>query len=612
MVIKVTSLTSIEPVEDNLIYSLKFDLQLTTGNNDFLSISDVEGYCEESALPVIEGIIDDYGYSNDVIVDSMTLELGDVSKDDFKMKLERTLREKLRTLPMEGVQSTKFSDRTFNNTLSSTPLTTESVVNSRNALFPETVSSHRNQAFFMDYLVNETIPWIVEAQDFVSSRFISESIKYILGDASMFEQVVSLLRSNKAAAVRFVMESGIEDIIAFAERFRSSYGECEAFQGVKSSFAIFLETILGERFQLEFGEITDETSEMVRRIAEKTICGNRHQKKSGAVAEETSELAKKIAEQTHNSPEYETIAAILRTVIRENAGLSWLIRFLCPSDSFVETANLHAGTMDSGESYMLENEEGNIVRIAVLSLLQGEQILSDFLREVRIFFEESIEKTTGIISVDDQSGPGRSTAKGASILRDSAKTELDKVCLDVTNSITNSLLEKVGRIHVFDAGLILLHPFLPSFFHRVGLLDEHNKFASMEKRHRAVHLLRYLAGEQLGHDSAHLTLEKMICGIPLNALIGNSFEVSDAEKEEMMGLFDAVREHWKPMKKSSIEGIQNTFIQRHGTVEFSDQAWVIRVEGNAFDILLEDLPWEISTIILPWLDSLIFVEWQQE
>ncbi|MBO4806565.1 MAG: hypothetical protein J5554_11025 [Paludibacteraceae bacterium] len=168
------------------------------------------------------------------------------------------------------------------------------------------------------------------------------------------------------------------------------------------------------------------------------------------------------------------------------------------------------------------------------------------------------------------------------------------------------------RIHIQNAGLILLHPFLPAFFSRLGLLTEKHHFTSTEAQKRAVHLLRHLTGIEVENPCLPLTLEKVLCGLPLSFPIENDFNITPEEQREAEELLNTICEYWKPLNRSSYQSLQGTFLQRNGTLEYADETWIIRVEGNAFDILLEDLTWEISTIILPWLDPMIYVEWQAE
>lgn len=165
---------------------------------------------------------------------------------------------------------------------------------------------------------------------------------------------------------------------------------------------------------------------------------------------------------------------------------------------------------------------------------------------------------------------------------------------------------------VDDAGLVLLHPFLPALFERVGYLDKERKFINFATQERAVHLLRWLAGFEWPHLDYQLSLEKVLCDFPLTYPIDSEIELSDLEKEEGMQVLRSVCQYWKPLNNTSPEGLQGSFLQRQGSIAYEDNTWIVRVEGQALDILLDDLPWEISLLLLPWKEEMIMVEWQRE
>lgn len=165
---------------------------------------------------------------------------------------------------------------------------------------------------------------------------------------------------------------------------------------------------------------------------------------------------------------------------------------------------------------------------------------------------------------------------------------------------------------VDDAGLVILHPFLPALFERVGYLDEERKFISLAMQERAVHLLRWLAGFDLPRLDYQLLLEKVLCDLPMNYPIESEIELTDLEKEEGRQVLRFVCQYWKPLNGTSPEGLQRSFLQRNGSITYEDNTWIVRVEGQALDILLDDLPWEISLLLLPWREEMIMVEWQRE
>lgn len=173
------------------------------------------------------------------------------------------------------------------------------------------------------------------------------------------------------------------------------------------------------------------------------------------------------------------------------------------------------------------------------------------------------------------------------------------------------LSEAEPRYFIRDAGLTLLHPFIVPFLQRVGLVKK-GGFVSPEARVEAVHLLRELAYPGEPHYNHNLLIEKVLCGLSPIFSIPEEWEPTDEMKEESEALLKAVCEHWKPLSKSSPNALRMSFLQREGSLELSEGTWIVRVAGSAIDILLDELPWELSFIILPWNEKPILVEWQQE
>ena len=40
-----------------------------------------------------------------------------------------------------------------------------------------------------------------------------------------------------------------------------------------------------------------------------------------------------------------------------------------------------------------------------------------------------------------------------------------------------------------------------------------------------------------------------------------------------------------------------------------DGGWLLRVERETYDVVLDHLPWSAAFIKLPWMDDLLRVEW---
>lgn len=172
--------------------------------------------------------------------------------------------------------------------------------------------------------------------------------------------------------------------------------------------------------------------------------------------------------------------------------------------------------------------------------------------------------------------------------------------------------ETEHRLFTDDAGLVLLHPFFRPLFNRLGLLDEQDKFLSLNSQIRAVHLLKCLAeGFKEPQDDNDLLFCKLLCGLPYEFLIDDEFRIKEQEKREIEELYGAILQYWNPFKSSSYQSMRQAFIKRKGAIEMNEKGYVIRVSGGSIDILMDDLPWEISMFFLPWTSPFI-VEWQKE
>jgi hypothetical protein len=171
-------------------------------------------------------------------------------------------------------------------------------------------------------------------------------------------------------------------------------------------------------------------------------------------------------------------------------------------------------------------------------------------------------------------------------------------------------VETGERFFIANAGLVLVAPFLPQFFLRLGLLEaEGSGWVSPDAADRAVHLLQYLATEQLDAAEPALTLNKLLCGQPLAAPALSGIEARPEELEVCASLLDAAIASWPTMRGSSVAALRETFLQRDGAIERIEGGWRVIVARKALDVLLEDLPWSYSMILHPWMKETIAVAW---
>jgi len=161
-------------------------------------------------------------------------------------------------------------------------------------------------------------------------------------------------------------------------------------------------------------------------------------------------------------------------------------------------------------------------------------------------------------------------------------------------------------IFIENAGLVVLHPFLPQFFAALNIATA----GKLVQPERALCLLHFLTTGQFMVPEYALILPKILCNIPLLTPVETNLELTHAETEEAIALLNAVIGHWDVLRNTSPDGLRGTFLLRPGKVSWRDDGdWVLQVEPRSVDILLEQLPWGISMITLPWMDTMLWVEW---
>ena len=164
-------------------------------------------------------------------------------------------------------------------------------------------------------------------------------------------------------------------------------------------------------------------------------------------------------------------------------------------------------------------------------------------------------------------------------------------------------------IYIQNAGIILLHPYLTRYFDTVGLLKK-GKFKNKRARHRAVHLIQYIATGAEKTPEYELPLNKILCGVPVDEPIQASIRVKPKEKAVAEQLLRAAIQHWEIINSSSIEGYRQSWLIRDAKLIETEEAWELLIEQKAFDMLLDKLPYGISTVRLSWMDKMLLTQWR--
>ncbi len=247
------------------------------------------------------------------------------------------------------------------------------------------------------------------------------------------------------------------------------------------------------------------------------------------------------------------------------------------------------------EQFMYLKEETDSI-ISKHMQLQGSSPIADTL-------QKALARLTGN-KVDDlqaESSSSRSLSK--------AKLSAEEIKHD-DETVDINIKQRAGSsIHIHNAGLVILHPFLQDLFQKLHYVDEQKKLKA-NCVHKAVCYTQWLLSAQEEFFENELVLNKILCGVPPEAVIDIQQSFTEEEKETGIQLLTAVIKHWSILKNTSVTGLQQTFLLRKGILRNNVEEWELQVESSAVDILLDQLPWGISFIILPWMDRGLIVNWQ--
>lgn len=189
-----------------------------------------------------------------------------------------------------------------------------------------------------------------------------------------------------------------------------------------------------------------------------------------------------------------------------------------------------------------------------------------------------------------------------------SETFSDNNVAEKDDQLPGHLPEEGTVYYINNAGLILLHPYLSYCFDALGL-REGREFKDAAARHKAVQLVGYMAYGEGDIPEYDLVLPKLLCGITPAEPIKRFVPLSDVEKEEADQLLTAVITHWNALGNTSPDGLRGNFLLREGKLEWKEEEWQLYVTQQAYDMLLNRLPWGFSVVGLSWMPWLIKTVW---
>ncbi|RNM04648.1 contractile injection system tape measure protein [Dickeya undicola] len=187
----------------------------------------------------------------------------------------------------------------------------------------------------------------------------------------------------------------------------------------------------------------------------------------------------------------------------------------------------------------------------------------------------------------------------------------------VPNSVVPAVIDWQGDetlstdepLLVTNAGLVLTAPWIPRLLTKLALVQD-GTFPQPDARYQAIHCLQYLVVRGQNCAEYQLALNKLLCGLPLNAPLPFTPSPDEAARNTLDTLLDALLQHWNALGHTSVDGLRQTFLQREGTLWRQADSWKLEVVPGPFDMLLDRLSWGYSTIKYPWMDRPLHVVWR--
>ena len=253
----------------------------------------------------------------------------------------------------------------------------------------------------------------------------------------------------------------------------------------------------------------------------------------------------------------------------------------------------------------------SLITAEIKNLSNSKQVESKVLPKLRKVSKKTEKDTKTKETKSDGENSIQQRQSNASSLND-VSTQLIVVQKDINyTELHTSIADAIDEegIFVANAGVVLLHPFLPTLFKRLNLLDK-GSFISDMLHQKALYLLHYLATGSTAAEEHELLIAKVVCDTPEEMVVEKNIDIPSSELEELDDMIIAAIQQWDKLKNSSVAALREGFLQRNGKLLKKNNCLYLQVEKSAIDILLDYLPWNLSMIKLPWMKEILRVEWR--
>ncbi|NDV82954.1 contractile injection system tape measure protein [Bacteroides sp. 51] len=169
----------------------------------------------------------------------------------------------------------------------------------------------------------------------------------------------------------------------------------------------------------------------------------------------------------------------------------------------------------------------------------------------------------------------------------------------ITRAMSTTDLKEIKEpVHVENAGVVLMYPYLSMLFRRLGMTPSNPYvLADKEAQLRAIFLLQYIVygDDKTKFKEEELFLNKIIVnweGGPLPA----EYKLEESDKKLVNDMLEAAKNSWQKMRGTAVMTFRIAFLQRPGLIKPSDDEHIVNldVEEKPYDLLFESLPWSIA------------------
>ena len=111
-------------------------------------------------------------------------------------------------------------------------------------------------------------------------------------------------------------------------------------------------------------------------------------------------------------------------------------------------------------------------------------------------------------------------------------------------------------------------------------------------------------------SSNDVAIESMqLCGLDLEEPLQLPTPLSADEQAECEALLVAAIAQAPILRQMSVAGFRGSFGLREGQLSSRDGHWLLQVERQTFDVVIDRFPWSAALVRLPWMPALLQVQW---